>query len=155
MNTRTILSFALTAGLAAAQCPFSNFSVTVAGSGCNPVVASATTPIVAAASFASCSLQIGTSVLVASDSVPLLRILVLGFSDVYMPMPQLGPGCVLIPQPDFMVMEPVMTPMHLVVVPAGLQMPVSLTAQGAVLYVGSITGPYEWAVSDALRLTLQ
>ena len=43
----------------------------------------------------------------------------------------------------------------LVVVPAGLQMPVSLTAQGAVLYVGSITGPYEWAVSDALRLTLQ
>lgn len=155
MITRSVLSFALTAAFAAAQCPFSSFSVTVAGSGCNPVVAGFTTPIAATVSLANCSVQVNTGTLLNGQASPVLRVLVLGLSEVSLPVPVLGPGCVMVPSADLVLLQPVMSGPFQLAVPAVLPMPVQVTAQGAVLYALSPIAPVDWAISDALRLTLQ
>ncbi len=142
-------------GAAVGQCAFSTAVVSPLGAGCNPVVGTTTVPLTVSVSIPTCGIGIGTSLLTGLDKQPIARVLVLGLQAAAQPLPALGAGCVLFPSSDVVLVDPWFAPVHRLQLPAAPLPPVTVYAQGAVLYELLPANGFEWAFSAGARIDLQ
>lgn len=145
-----------TTTLAMAQCAFGTVTVTTAAPGCNPVIGSANPPITVSFEAPACQLGIGVGIVLGTPAQqPLGRVLVLGVGIAAQPMPALGPGCVLMPTSDVVLLQDVFASPYRIALPAAPLPPTTLHAQGAVLYsVPGLSGLLV-SISEALHITLR
>jgi len=156
MNTLHLLAAAvLPAALATGQCAFTNASISQMGAGCNPVVGTTTAPLTVNVQFAACEVGIHTPTLLDPNKDPIGRVLVLGLSAGAVPVPALGPGCVLYPSADVVLFDPIFSSAHVLQLPSTPLPPTTVYAQGAVLYRLLPTNTIEWGVSVGMRIDLQ
>jgi len=155
-SLRSGVAIAMLAATATSQCAFTTLTPTSIGAGCNPVAGTATPGLRSSLAARSCQIELLAEVLIGRPSdQPVARALVLGASQAPLPLPALGPGCVLQPAADVCILQPVFSGPYLMALPNVPMPPFTLYAQAAILNDVVGTGRQFWSLSEALALALQ
>ena len=144
----------LTAGFAAAQCPITSLAAATYGQGCNPVFA-AQPPAVNGALTSTCTLDVTVDGFGGCcNTFPVGQLLVLGTTPAQVPLPQFGSGCELLVAPDVIAFLPAAAGGPFSIPLAGVASPVTVYAQGSVLYFTTIGLALDFALSAGVQIDL-
>jgi hypothetical protein len=151
-----VLATVCTATFAVAQCPFASVSMQGYGQGCNPVFAIDPTFGVTL-DTANCRLLLTVSAFPGCCNTYLVgSLLALGDQPTSIPLPQFGVNCTLLVVPVILQFQPTAAgSTFLLQLPATVLPPVTLAAQGGVLYFTTIGFTYDFALSAGGQISLQ
>jgi hypothetical protein len=145
----------LTVGPALAQCPFSGLSASSYGQGCNPVFSSNQITLSGSLDFNACSLDITVDGFGGCCKTFVAgRLLVLGDQPASVPLPQFGAGCTLLVNPAVILFEPGSSVAGFSLPLANAMPPLTLYAQGSVLYFTTIGLTLDFALSQGTQVDL-
>ncbi|HEX5052461.1 MAG TPA: hypothetical protein VFZ65_11855 [Planctomycetota bacterium] len=150
----TTLTTLLAASSALAQCPFSGVSVQTYGQGCNSVFLNLPT-MGAGIDVPSCTLQVTVSAFSGCCNTFLVgSLLALGDQATSIPVPDLGPNCMLLVDPAIVLFQPNSAGSSFVLSLPPVLPPLTVFAQGAALYFTTIGFSYDFALTAGAQLTL-
>ena len=151
---RALCAAALTVGLAA-QCPFQTLATTGYGAGCSPVFPGQTPTLSAALDPAACALTVTVGAFGGCcNTFAVGRVLALGDQPANVPLPQFGAGCTLLVQPAILLFLPSAAGDTFSLPLAAALPPLTVYAQGAVLYFTTIGFSTDFALTAGARFDL-
>lgn len=155
MRSLAVLPMMLTAPLAMAQCPFASVSTQSYGQGCNPVFGTNPTLSVTL-DAANCRVQVAVNAFPGCCNTFLRTyLLAIGFQQVSIPVPQIGPGCTLLVQPTALLIQPSAGGATFSLGLPPILPPLGFVAQGAAHYFTTIGFSDDFALTDGAQVTLQ
>ncbi|HEX5052714.1 MAG TPA: hypothetical protein VFZ65_13140 [Planctomycetota bacterium] len=153
---RSLLAVAtvFTTSAVVAQCPFTTVVTQPHGVGCDPTFFIHPT-LTGALNVPACQLQLTVGAFAGCCGTVLVgTLLALGDQPLSVPVPQLGANCTLLVQPIVLLFVPSTTGATFSLPLPTVLPPLTVEAQGGVLYFTTIGASFDFALSQGLRVTM-
>jgi hypothetical protein len=145
----------VTFGPALAQCQFTGLSASTYGQGCNPVFNNSPITLSGSLDINACSLDITVGGFAGCcNTFTAGRLLVLGDQPASVPLPQFGAGCTLLVNPAVILFAPGASVSQFSLPLSNALPPLTVYAQGSVLYFTTIGLTLDFALSEGTQIDL-